>query len=91
MRIFAPTPGAFQRSLDFLSGGRRVVSLVGGGGKSTLMYFLAQTCAKQGRRVLVTTTTNIFRPHPRRLCGGGHRPLGAGEHCRDRHAHPRQG
>ena len=63
MRIFAPTPGAFQRSLDFLSGGRRVVSLVGGGGKSTLMYFLAQTCAKQGRRVLVTTTTNIFRPH----------------------------
>ena len=63
MRIFAPTPGALQRGFDFLSGGSRVVSLVGGGGKSTLMYFLAQTCARQGRRVLVTTTTNIFQPH----------------------------
>ena len=63
MRIFAPTPGALQRGFDFLSGGHRVISLVGGGGKSTLMYFLAQTCARQGRRVLVTTTTNIFRPH----------------------------
>lgn len=63
MRIFAPTPGALQRGFDFFSGGSRVVSLVGGGGKSTLMYFLAQTCARQGRRVLVTTTTNIFQPH----------------------------
>ena len=63
MRIFAPTPGALQRGFDFLSGGSRVVSLVGGGGKSTLMYFLAQTCARQGRKVLVTTTTNIFQPH----------------------------
>ena len=63
MRIFAPNPGALQRGFDFLAGGRRVVSLVGGGGKSTLMYFLAMTCARQGRRVLVTTSTNIFQPH----------------------------
>ena len=62
MRIFAASPGALQRGLDFLAGRNRIVSLVGGGGKSTLMYFLAQTCARQGKRVLVTTTTNIFQP-----------------------------
>ena len=62
MRIFAASPGALQRGLDFLADRGRVVSLVGGGGKSTVMYFLAQTCAKQGKRVLVTTTTNIFQP-----------------------------
>ena len=62
MRIFAASPGALQRGLDFLAGRNRIVSLVGGGGKSTLMYFLATTCAKQGKRVLVTTTTNIFQP-----------------------------
>lgn len=64
MRIFAASPGALQRSFDFLTQRGRVVSLVGGGGKSTLMYFLAQTCARQGKQVLVTTTTNIFKPHP---------------------------
>ena len=62
MRIFAASPGALQRGLGFLAGNGRIVSLVGGGGKSTLMYFLAQTCARQGKRVLVTTTTNIFQP-----------------------------
>ena len=64
MRIFAASPGALQRGFGFLAQQGRVVSLVGGGGKSTLMYFLAQTCARQGKRVLVTTTTNIFKPHP---------------------------
>ena len=62
MRIFAASPGALQRGLGFLADRRRIVSLVGGGGKSTVMLFLAQTCAKQGKRVLVTTTTNIFQP-----------------------------
>lgn len=62
MRIFAGNPGALQRGFSFLGGTGRVISLVGGGGKSTLMYFLATTCAKQGKRVLVTTTTNIFQP-----------------------------
>ena len=64
MRIFAASPGALQRGFGFLASRGRVVSLVGGGGKSTLMYFLATTCAKQGKRVLVTTTTNIFSPDP---------------------------
>lgn len=62
MRIFAAAPGALQRSLDFLAQRGRVISLVGGGGKSTMMLFFAQTCARQGKRVLVTTTTNIFQP-----------------------------
>ena len=64
MRIFAANPGALQRGFGFFASRGRVVSLVGGGGKSTLMYFLASTCAKQGKRVLVTTTTNIFSPDP---------------------------
>ena len=64
MRIFAANPGAMQRALAFFAGKGRVVSLVGGGGKSTLMYFLASTGARQGKRVLVTTTTNIFAPDP---------------------------
>ena len=62
MRIFAASPGALQHGLDFLADRGRVISLVGGGGKSTVMLFLAMTCAKQGKRVLVTTTTNIFHP-----------------------------
>lgn len=64
MRIFAANPGALQRGFGFFGRNGRVISLVGGGGKSTLMYFLATTCAKQGKRVLVTTTTNIFAPNP---------------------------
>lgn len=62
MRIFAASPGAFQHGLDFLAQKGRVISLVGGGGKSTVMLFFAMTCARQGKRVLVTTTTNIFHP-----------------------------
>lgn len=64
MRIFAAEPGALQRGFGFFAGTGRVISLVGGGGKSTLMYFLASTSARQGKRVLVTTTTNIFAPDP---------------------------
>jgi len=42
----------------------RAVSLVGAGGKTTLMYALAREAAAQGLRVIVTTTTRIL-PHPR--------------------------
>lgn len=41
-----------------------VVSLVGGGGKTTAMFRLADELKALGRRVLVTTTTNIFVPGP---------------------------
>jgi probable selenium-dependent hydroxylase accessory protein YqeC len=44
--------------------GRGVVSLVGGGGKTTLMFQLARELAAAGQSVLTTTTTKIFKPSP---------------------------
>lgn len=38
------------------------ISFVGGGGKTTTMFALAQALKKKGCRVLVTTTTHIFYP-----------------------------
>lgn len=47
----------------FVKDGRRhVICLVGGGGKTTVMYELAGVFASQGRRVLVCTSTHILRP-----------------------------
>ncbi len=40
----------------------KIIALVGGGGKTTLMFLMAKTAAKDGMRVLVATTTHIFRP-----------------------------
>ena len=37
-------------------------ALVGGGGKTTLMYNLAAHCARKGWRVLAATTTHIMQP-----------------------------
>lgn len=49
--------------IDFLSDNKKhVISLVGAGGKTTLMYALARACAEQGKKVLVSTTTHIFKP-----------------------------
>lgn len=62
MRIFAATPWALRQAFGFFGGTKQIVSIVGGGGKTTLMYFMAQTCARQGKKVLVSTTTNIFMP-----------------------------
>lgn len=39
-----------------------VLSLTGGGGKTSLMFHLARLLAAQGKRVLTTTTTKIFVP-----------------------------
>lgn len=39
-----------------------VISLVGGGGKTTLMFALARELAATGEPVITTTTTNIFEP-----------------------------
>lgn len=41
----------------------RVISIVGSGGKTTLMYALARECANQGEAVMVATTTHIKRPN----------------------------
>ena len=41
-----------------------VVSLVGGGGKTTLMFALAREVASDGGYVITTTTTKILEPLP---------------------------
>jgi len=42
--------------------GRGVVSLVGAGGKTSLMFRLARELCREGARVLTTTTTRIHAP-----------------------------
>ncbi|MCE5189001.1 MAG: putative selenium-dependent hydroxylase accessory protein YqeC [Eubacteriales bacterium] len=41
---------------------RGITSIVGGGGKTTLMLRLARELSESGARVIVTTTTHIFPP-----------------------------
>jgi probable selenium-dependent hydroxylase accessory protein YqeC len=42
-----------------------VVSLVGAGGKTSTLFWLAQALVADGQRVLVTTTTRMFPPEPK--------------------------
>lgn len=42
-------------------GDRELISLVGGGGKSTMLFALGEELAAMGRRVLLTTTTKMGR------------------------------
>lgn len=44
--------------------GQGVVSLVGAGGKTSLMFKLAHEIAETGEPVLTTTTTKIYAPEP---------------------------
>lgn len=53
---------AGKQFIELLKAGRHVVCLVGGGGKTTLLYELAQTLADCGRKVLVCTSTHIMQP-----------------------------
>lgn len=50
----------FLPHIPFIAGD--VISIVGSGGKTTLMYQLARELAQQGKRVITTTTTKIFPP-----------------------------
>lgn len=54
--------GSVSEALLLETGG--IVSLVGAGGKTTLLFRLAQELALEGQRVLVTTTTHMCRPNP---------------------------
>ena len=48
---------------DFVNDGKKhTICLVGGGGKTTVMYKLAAMWAACGRKVLVLTSTHILRP-----------------------------
>ena len=51
-----------EQQFPFLAEKGHVVSLVGGGGKTTLLYAMASHCVQKGWRVLVSTTTHILRP-----------------------------
>ena len=48
-----------EAQFPFLAEKGHVVSLVGGGGKTTLLYQLSAHCARKGWRVLAATTTHI--------------------------------
>ena len=50
------------RFVDAVTDCGKVISFVGAGGKTTLMYFLAATLAASGKKVLVSTTTHIYYP-----------------------------
>lgn len=51
-----------ETHFPFLAEKGHVISLVGGGGKTTLLYAFARHCAAKGWRVLVSTTTHIRQP-----------------------------
>lgn len=51
-----------ESAFPFLQEKGHVVSLVGAGGKTTMLYLMAQKAASFGKRVLVTTTTHIMIP-----------------------------
>jgi len=40
------------------------IAIVGAGGKTTTMYTLASELAQRGKRIITTTTTQIFYPEP---------------------------
>lgn len=50
-----------KEALGFERG--EMISLIGAGGKTTTMFRLAQELRDEGRKVLVTTTTKIFKPN----------------------------
>jgi len=54
--------GPLREHLQLTGGG--VISLVGAGGKTTLMFAIAKELAEAGESVLTTTTTKIYVPSP---------------------------
>ena len=72
--------------------GGGVVSLVGGGGKTSLMFKLARELSMAGDTVLTTTTTKIFEPTPDQtgrviLSGSVPAVLERADELLDRHLH----
>ena len=54
--------GSVQAAFPFLAERGHVVSLVGGGGKTTLMYTMADIAQGHGLRTAAMTSTRIVRP-----------------------------
>ena len=55
-------PVGMGTAFPFLKEKNHVVSIIGGGGKTTLLYEMAGFCVKNDQKVLVTTSTHINRP-----------------------------
>ena len=65
----AITEGSLDDCFPFLHDGKRhVLALVGAGGKTTLMYALAQRFCRRGYKTAVTTTTRIQWPDHCGVC-----------------------
>lgn len=58
-RLAMDAPEAY---FPFLESKGHVISLVGGGGKTTLLYYLAERCSRRGMRTAVMTTTKMGLP-----------------------------
>lgn len=54
--------GGLWHSLEIPNVPHMVISLVGGGGKTSLMYHLADEFTQMGKKVIITTTTHIGLP-----------------------------
>ena len=52
-------PVGMGTAFPFLKEKNHVVSIIGGGGKTTLLYEMAGFCVKNDQKVLVTTSTHI--------------------------------
>lgn len=48
--------------LALIEGHSKMIAFVGAGGKTTTIYNLANELISQGKRVIITTTTHIYRP-----------------------------
>ena len=51
---------------------KHIISLVGGGGKTTIMYELANFYAAAGKKAVVLTTTHIWLPNGKDVQGGAY-------------------
>ena len=56
---------------------KHIISLVGGGGKTTIMYELANYYAAASKRVVVFTTTHIWLPRNSAAVANGCNACGA--------------
>lgn len=69
-------PLAFLYEKLLLSSSTKVISLIGAGGKTSALFWLAREFAQTGKRVMVTTTTRMYLPEeniPVVICQQAHR------------------
>ena len=69
---------------------REFISLVGAGGKTTLMFTLARELLSHNKKIITTTTTKIYPPEPKQspaLILGGMEAFSEIEKALDRYGH----